>query len=534
MATEDTKSTSEGETEHVEAKHGESSRSKDGSELAPFFAKTRYAATSALIALNICVFVAMSVSTQGASFWAPSSNLLLDWGAFTGPYTFAGEYWRLFTCLFVHIGIQHLVYNMVSLLSFGITTESLFGWRKFLLLYFISGLGGSVFSALFNAGAVCCGASGAILGLYGGLFGFVLVRRKLLSSATFRGFLRSIFVIIIWYVLYEVLSRVGKTIGGVGHAAHIGGFLFGLMCAWFYDPSKCQKLAYHPVAGTFGLLLIQSAIFSYALTIPFDSVNFKSLSAYLRLSNDLRERKWKAVFEDSRQLTASESYRSTGFRYLSRSSVELKKPQAALKYADEGLTKTPDDFGLWEAHDAALIAMGQKERCLKDLEIALTETPDDRNLLKRQGLAKLKLGDFAGAAKDFHKLISTASWWESEHGLYQAIFAVVSYRLSGNEDASQKISAEALKLADHNLWQYQLLAYLNGTLTAEELLAKASDKDKMTEARAYIGLTFATYKTAQEQAVENLQWVVDHGNAKFTEYDFAKAQLGRMQSQPVR
>lgn len=509
---------------------GDPAQSKEGSDLAPFFAKTRYAVTLALIAANVIVFVAMCISSQGTSFWAPSSTLLLQWGAFTGPYTFDGQYWRLFTCLFVHIGIQHLVYNMVSLLSFGITTESLFGSRKFLLLYFIAGLGGSIFSALFNAGSVCCGASGAVLGLYGGLFGFVLVRRKLISSATFRSFLRSIFVIAIWYVLYEILSRVGKTIGGVGHAAHIGGFVFGLICAWFYDPSKCQKLAFHPIAGTVALLALQAAIFGTALTVPFDAVNFKSQNAYLRLSNNVQARKWNEVIADSNQLIAAQSYRSTGFRFLSKASIELNQPQSALKFADEGLTSNPDDFGLWEAHDAALIALGQQAKCLRDLENALAESPDNRMLLNRQGLVKLRLGDFAGGAKDFHKLISTASWWESELGMYQAILAIVSYRLSGDESAAKKISTEALKMADQDLWQYHLLEYLNGTLTADELLAKASDNDKMTEANAYIGLTFVTYKTAQEQAVEHLQWVVDHGNAKFTEYDLAKAQLARMRS----
>ena len=100
--------------------------------------------TTALIVINIGVFLVLSVlgATEDTLF-------MLEHGAMYGPYVVEGhQYYRIFTCLFLHFGIEHLLNNMVLLGALGWNLELETGRIKFLILYFISGLGGMVVLSL--------------------------------------------------------------------------------------------------------------------------------------------------------------------------------------------------------------------------------------------------------------------------------------------------------------------------------------------------------------------------------------------------
>lgn len=121
--------------------------------------------TTALIVINIGVFLVLSVlgATEDTLF-------MLEHGAMYGPYVVEGhQYYRIFTCLFLHFGIEHLLNNMVLLGALGWNLELETGRIKFLIIYFISGLGGNLLSLWMNMSTdkmvVSAGASGAIFGL---------------------------------------------------------------------------------------------------------------------------------------------------------------------------------------------------------------------------------------------------------------------------------------------------------------------------------------------------------------------------------
>ena len=114
------------------------------------------------------------------------------------------EIWRLITAMFLHGGVAHIIFNSVALLSFGKITELIFGKKKFLIIYFISGLFGSIASFISND-AVSVGASGAIFGLLGANMYLYTLNR-------------------------ERYNRVfGKDID---NAAHIGGLIGGFIASW--------------------------------------------------------------------------------------------------------------------------------------------------------------------------------------------------------------------------------------------------------------------------------------------------------------
>jgi rhomboid protease GluP len=176
--------------------------------------------TPALIAANAAVFVFMIAA--GVSPLNPVPDALVRWGADYGPLTTHGQWWRLFTAMFVHIGAVHLLMNMYVLWIIGRITERLFGNAGYLVLYLGTGLAGSLTSLIWHPLSIAAGASGAVFGLYGGLFGFLLIRRAVIPAETTAALARSGIFFVIANLLY------GFTATGVDVTAHLGGFVTGI------------------------------------------------------------------------------------------------------------------------------------------------------------------------------------------------------------------------------------------------------------------------------------------------------------------
>ena len=160
------------------------------------------------------------------------TNDLIKYGANFDLLTKSGEYYRLFTCIFLHIGIWHLICNMYSLYVIGKEVEGLFGKWKYLLIYILSGICGSILSLAFNSNTVSAGASGAIFGLLGALLYFGYHYRTYLGNTIKRSILP---VIIINLVL-------GFLNSGVDNAAHIGGLVGGILISMLVGvPDKSKN-----------------------------------------------------------------------------------------------------------------------------------------------------------------------------------------------------------------------------------------------------------------------------------------------------
>lgn len=190
------------------------------------------ALTFTLIAINVAVYVAMVL--RGVSFTDPNIDALLNWGADFGPLVHQGEWWRIFTSMFLHIGIMHLAMNMYVLLIIGMLTERVFGHWGFLLLYVLAGIGGSFMSLTLHPGLVSAGASGAIFGLYGGLFAFLLMDRRFLSRQLIKSQVTSAGIFIAYNLVYGLKPGIDLSAHGGGLAA---GFVFG---AWLTLPLPAE------------------------------------------------------------------------------------------------------------------------------------------------------------------------------------------------------------------------------------------------------------------------------------------------------
>src|SRR5262252_11016003 len=178
--------------------------------------------TSVLIALNVAIFGLMLA--WGVAPMQPAIDSLIQWGANYGPKTTQGEWWRMFTCMFLHIGVLHLLFNMIALWNVGGFMERLLGSSGFVVLYLLSGLLGSVASVAWNPFVVSAGASGAIFGLYGGLLAFLVRHRDTMPYANLAALRTNTLAFVGYNLLYGLVQE------GIDMAAHIGGLAGGFLC----------------------------------------------------------------------------------------------------------------------------------------------------------------------------------------------------------------------------------------------------------------------------------------------------------------
>lgn len=216
--------------------------------------------TPILLWLNILVFIAMAIS--GVSVISPNVEALITWGANFMPVTSDGQWWRLISNCFLHIGIFHLLFNMYALIYVGIYLEPLIGKWRFLWAYLLTGIMASVGSLWWNAPIVSAGASGAIFGMYG-LF-LALLLTKLIPQQARKPLLVSILI----FIGYNISN--GITGAGIDNAAHIAGLLSGFLFGFTFYPALAKNNKNVSVAAGIGVLLI--AIASSVLML-FNSEN---------------------------------------------------------------------------------------------------------------------------------------------------------------------------------------------------------------------------------------------------------------------
>jgi membrane associated rhomboid family serine protease len=208
--------------------------SSDQNCLAPGRTGQRPTLTLYLILLQFSVFVAGTI--LGVDVLCPTSADLIRYGADWGPITRAGEWWRLITTTFLHVGALHLMLNMYCLWVLGGPVERLIGSASFLLIYLISGVTGSVATCWLGAGSVSVGSSGSIFGVGG----VVMLSELKASSETNGAPERKRLPASMWACLTADLS-IGAIIPNINIWAHLGGLLAGLACG--------ASVALRPLSG---------------------------------------------------------------------------------------------------------------------------------------------------------------------------------------------------------------------------------------------------------------------------------------------
>jgi rhomboid protease GluP len=184
----------------------------------------RQLVTPVLVAINVVVFAVMLHAGAGLVDLNPEVHV--RFGSNYSPLTWNGEPWRLLTCAFIHFGVIHLAFNMYALWSGGILCEKLYGSARFLAIYLLAALAGSVVSSWWDSMRNSAGASGAVFGVYGALLVFFAVRRSDIPLALLKSAGQGA-LMLIGYSLF-----IGATSSAIDNAAHVGGLLGGALTGW--------------------------------------------------------------------------------------------------------------------------------------------------------------------------------------------------------------------------------------------------------------------------------------------------------------
>ena len=183
----------------------------------------RFTPTTALIVVNLVVYVFTSV--VGGNFLYTNDKILVGLGQYN-DFVMSGGWWQLFTAMFVHVHLFHLLGNMLFLLIFGARGEELFSEKEFFFIYLTGGLSGNLLTLLMGPSTVSAGASGAIFGMLGAC---VMYLGQTLGQSVMGALMFSFFLLLI---------TSGRQ---VNLFAHFGGLAAGLAIG--YALAKSRKLA---------------------------------------------------------------------------------------------------------------------------------------------------------------------------------------------------------------------------------------------------------------------------------------------------
>jgi rhomboid protease GluP len=180
----------------------------------------KYKPTYILIAINVAVYIIGAI--VGGNVLSTGSNFVWDWGQVNGRVLLEGAYWQLFTSMFLHASIFHLVGNMLFLFIFGLRGEEMFSLQEFVGIYLLGGLVGNLLSLAFGVAPggeifVSVGASGAIFSLFGACL--VYDRRSVRQS-------------IMGALVYAFFLFFISTGPNVNILAHLGGLVLGLLLGY--------------------------------------------------------------------------------------------------------------------------------------------------------------------------------------------------------------------------------------------------------------------------------------------------------------
>jgi membrane associated rhomboid family serine protease len=209
--------------------------------------------TKALLVAIAIPFVIEIVVGGPRALFDPSAQLLFDLGAMAPPAVADGQFWRLFTAMFLHAGLLHVALNAYFFWLFGRVVESVFGRTWMLLIFLVSGFLASVASYAFGPVlALAVGASGAISGVFGAFIAYNYRRRNLAANAAN---LRMALTVIVLNAFIAVVYT------SIDWRAHVGGLVAGFALGYLADDAvPARQRAVARFAGVATLLALGIAL----------------------------------------------------------------------------------------------------------------------------------------------------------------------------------------------------------------------------------------------------------------------------------
>lgn len=349
--------------------------------------------TPILLALNVAWFVWMA--WNGVSAMNPTSEQLLAFGGNLGALVVAGQWWRMLTAAFVHVGFIHLAVNCYALWVLGPTVERLYGRVAYLALYLLGAIGCSLASLVAHPASPSAGASGAISAVAGAMLAFVLLHRRAMTPDSFRGSLRAMGSIVVANVI------IGLAVPNIDLAGHGGGFFTGIAAGWALDRGAWNERV--PAGKRLARTLVVLAALGGCAAYTFH---------YVRSSPDVAVR--EALRSIDRALASGrQAYEAGDHALADREWKRAEREASAL------LDDNPRDETALELRAHARAMLDDVDGALADCDALIALDPDDPNAngMYLRAQIRLALGEFAAASKDLEWLAENARGAAQHHEL---------------------------------------------------------------------------------------------------------------------
>lgn len=310
-----------------------------------------------LIAINIIMFIILELN--GGSI---NVETLIKMGAKYNPAIIEGEWWRLISSMFLHIGFLHLAMNMLALYYLGTAVERIYGSGRFLMIYFLAGIAGGLTSFAFSVN-VAAGASGAIFGLFGALLFFGLNHKKVFFQTIGRNIITVVGINLV----------LGFVVPQIDMGAHIGGLLAGFIASAVVHLPKAKKIIIQLSALIIYILLLLGL-----LVFGLNNTANKITSQFIKNEAYFDEKNFEAVIHQTTDILANPGQFEAELLFQ-RSIAYMELGEDELAIAD--LEKSIEiDANIPEAyHNLALIYYmnGQQVKAEETAEKAYELKPDD-------------------------------------------------------------------------------------------------------------------------------------------------------------
>lgn len=372
--------------------------------------------TQILIAVNILVFLAMlfhSIWHSGVQRFLDTpigsdfdDKALLLWGGDYGPLTLGGQYWRVLTCLFVHLNILHLGGNLLLLWRLGKPLDRILNRKRHLIIYLFTGAASSLISLAWHPTSLKLGSSGAIFGQAGVLIALLAFARLNLSRRQTLG-------IVFWILLMTpfglILGHFDKT---TDYAAHLGGlvsgFAIGALLAWVLRSSPMQCAArQRKVLAVTGFALVLS--FGGVIVARYDVV-----------------RQYRQKLEMRTFLIAAEK---------------------------EAISKNPNDAVAHQRLADLYLGQSEYDKALSELRRALEIKPGDPDTLSQLTITCMAMNRPGDAIPLFRKNLTQGPATADKYASFSLLL-----ELTGSLNEAEEMARKAVALDNRSKRSHQQLA----------------------------------------------------------------------------
>jgi membrane associated rhomboid family serine protease/Flp pilus assembly protein TadD len=400
--------------------------------------------TYALIAICTAVFVVELV--KGAGFDSMSTDLAIRLGANYGPLTLSGQWWRLFTSMFLHFGVIHIFMNMWCLLFLGSLAERLMGRAAFLVLYVATGLFGSLLSVAIHPQEVAAGASGAVFGVTGGLITYLALRKSPLNFARAKNQLGRLAL----FVGINFFYSLGP---GIDMMAHLGGLVSGLIIAAalprFLQSPDSQTIPSPFQEKSNVNARVAAVAFVCAIAIvggAYAAARSQGDSAFVLESLDQIDAGHSAdVIPRLQQIVAKQPDDAMAHFALGVADMRTNNIGAAILELNKADTLAPGTDKTEQFLGAAYLMQGSFDPAVTKFQQVLADQPD--NLIARLGLAGGYLGQnqYQQAVTESKKVLAA----QPKNSQAHAVLGQAEIELGTTDDGLHEMET-ALQLAPNN------------------------------------------------------------------------------------